>query len=293
MYSVGFFAFKERLSAELTSRKSLNALYVHFFNVYPVRSASKHLSFVIVSMNDVLINPARHAGEPQLEGPCLFFVNPGETRSALQEAKERGGKKHFLFHSNFFAFTQPAPFYLAGPAMGAPMAVLTLEKLIALGAQQIIVYGWCGSLHSSVKTGDIVLPTSSISEEGTSAHYPVVGKSEADADLRQKLFDTLEASGHTVHSGPIWTTDAPYRETRSKIKEYGDRGILAVDMEFSALSHVAAFRQVQLAAAMLVSDELWHKSWQPGFQGKKFRKLSKTIMKTLLNGLCEDVVMAC
>lgn len=236
-------------------------------------------------MDDALINPTHLKGEPQIKGPCLFFVNPGETRSVLQETKERKGEKHFLFHSNFFAFSAPSPFYIAGPAPGAPMAVLTLEKLIALGAENIIVYGWCGALHSSIKTGDIVLATSSISEEGTSAHYPITGKTESDTPLRQRLTDKLSASGHTVHSGPIWTTDAPYRETRNKIKEYGDRGILAVDMEFSALCTVATFRNVKLASVMLVSDELWHDNWQPGFQSKKFRRQSHEIIKTLLDSL--------
>ncbi len=236
-------------------------------------------------MNDALINPTRIKGEPQIEGPCLFFVNPGETRSALQEAKERDGKKHFLFHSNFFSFASPSPFYIAGPALGAPMAVLTLEKLIALGAENIVVYGWCGALHSSVKTGDIILPTTSICEEGTSSHYPIALKAEADRYLQQQLNEKLSTSDQTVHCGPIWTTDAPYRETKSKIKAYGDKGILAVDMEFSALCTVAAFRQVKLAAVMLVSDELWHENWKPGFQSKKFRKQSHEIIKILLDTL--------
>jgi uridine phosphorylase len=245
--------------------------------------APEYISF----MDTAIINPSRMSGEPQLDGSCLFFVNPGETRSALQQAKNRNGKKHFLFHSNFFELPGKTLSYIAGPALGSPMAVLTLEKLIALGAKEIVVYGWCGSLHSSVKTGDIVLPTGSISEEGTSVHYPIAEQAESDKYLRQKLTETLQTSDHTIHSGPVWTTDAPFRETRKKIKDYSNKGLLAVDMEFSALCTVATFRKVKLAAVMLVSDELWHTDWQPGFQSKKFRRKSHDLMGLLLDSLTQ------
>jgi purine-nucleoside phosphorylase len=38
-----------------------------------------------------------------------------------------------------------------------------------------------------------------------------------------------------VHTGPVWTTDAPYRETEIAISEARDLGLLAVEMEAAAL----------------------------------------------------------
>ncbi len=225
---------------------------------------------------DVLINLSRHKSDPTLNGPVLFFVNPGETGIVIREAEQRNARRHFLFHSNLFEIPSKKPVYWVGPALGAPMAVMTLEKLIALGAKEIIVYGWCGSLVKSLKTGDLFLPNWAISEEGTSVHYPVHERPESNGSLRNALKRNLKKQ-YTVREGPIWTTDAPYRETREKVKKYVAQGVMAVDMEFSALCTVAAFRNINLAAVMLVSDELWDINWRPGFQNKPFKKLSRDV----------------
>ena len=172
--------------------------------------------------------------------------------------------------------------FWAGPAVGAPMAVICLEKLIALGATRIVVCGWCGSLRPDLGVGELVLPTWSISEEGTSAHYPVEGRSETSPRLRGELKGFFADAGKELREGPVWTTDALYRETREKVARYGGEGILAVDMECSALMQVAAFRRVELAAVLLVSDLLWREAWQPGFQGKEFRKRSQGLVAALV-----------
>ena len=55
--------------------------------------------------------------------------------------------------------------------MGAPMAVMLLEQLIALGAQRLLYLGFCGALIPSYRIGDLFLPMHAIREEGTSYHY--------------------------------------------------------------------------------------------------------------------------
>jgi purine-nucleoside phosphorylase len=54
-------------------------------------------------------------------------------------------------------------------------------------------------------------------------------------------------------------------------------------MEFAALCTVAAFRNVKLTGVMLVSDELFHKKWQPGFGTKAFKEKSKAILEYLVD----------
>ncbi len=160
------------------------------------------------------------------------------------------------------------------------MATICLEKIIALGATDIILYGWCGSLSPSLRMGDVFLPTSALSEEGTSSHYSQ-SATTFDDSLSVVLREKLTAQGHNPKQGPIWTTDAVYRETREKVRRYSSDGILAVDMEYSALRAVASFRQVRLAAVMLVSDELYHAEWTPRFVDKSFRAASKQILAKL------------
>ena len=233
----------------------------------------------------MLINPCRTKGEPELKGYGLLLVNPTEAKAGFTLAKKLAGQKHFLFNSRLVqipAHKGEDTFFMAGPAVGAPMAVLALEKLIALGGTKFIVYGWCGSLANDLQIGDVLLPTWALSDEGTSAHYPVENRPESCRETRSLLKQGLAARGHNVISGPVWTTDAPYRESRQKIKTLGDQEILGVDMEFAALSAVAAFRNVELTTVMLVSDELFHEKWQPGYGSKAFKEKSKAILNYLV-----------
>ena len=232
-------------------------------------------------MQECIINPERTRNDPQLPPGGILLINPAEAGYAVQSARSRQGERFFLYHSNLFVINQPgSSFFLAGPAVGAPMAVMTLEKLVALGASKVVVLGWCGALSQSLHVGDILLPTWAVSEEGTSSHYPFHERPHSAENLRKSLKTVLQPEFH-VQEGPIWTTDAPYRETRAKVTEYGGRGILGVDMEFAALNTVAVFRGIDLAAAMLVSDELYQPEWQPGFLSKSFRKQSRIFFQLL------------
>lgn len=232
---------------------------------------------------EMVIAPRRERGEARIPGCGLFFLNPaGAAREAVRIP---GARQRFLFHSRLVVKEKSdatPPFFVAGPAVGAPMAVLTLEKLIALGARRIVVAGWCGSLLPDLAIGTVVLPTWARSEEGSSAHYPLAARPESAAPLRQQLGEHLAAAGMACRTGPVWTTDALYRESRAKVRAYGEEGILAVDMEYSGLAAVAAFRRVELAAALLVSDLLWPGKWEPGFRSPEFRKWDGALVGALL-----------
>ena len=173
---------------------------------------------------------------------------------------------------------------LAGPILGAPQAVLVAEKLIALGSRTIVVFGWCGSLQPDVRIGDWLLPSSAHSEEGTSWHYPLdSGEFIADGELLARLQAHCLSDGYSVRSGPVWTTDAPLRETANKVSTYGKEGLLAVEMEMSALFRVAAYRQVRLVGLLVVSDELFTLKWRPGLQSTHFKRSCSQACKTLLD----------
>jgi uridine phosphorylase len=237
-------------------------------------------------MNDtgMIINPCREKSDPELPAAGIFLINPAEAEAGRQIAIKKDGRQHFLFNSRLTVRPAAVPsgsFFMAGPAVGSPMAVLTLEKLIALGARQIIVYGWCGSLSNTLRIGDVLLPTWAVSDEGTSAHYPVNNRPESHTLTRQILSERLTDSGLSVHSGPLWTTDAPYRESAAKVKQLGEEGVLGVDMEFGSLVAAAAFRKIEMTAVLLVSDELWSGTWKPGFHTKTFKKKSSEILHFL------------
>jgi uridine phosphorylase len=231
-------------------------------------------------MFDGIISPRREKNEPQLPASGILVLNPSDIPTMASRAREEACKQHFLFNSQLFSNDQ---WFLAGPAVGAPMATLCLEKLVALGARRIVVYGWCGSIHPNLRIGDLFLPSSGWSEEGTSQHYPV-GR-PWDMSLHTELLHLLEQAASMPKFGKIWTTDALYRETREKVATYAGQGIWAVDMEFTALQAVAAFREIALAAVMLVSDELFSGRWNRGYTRKKFRSCSRQTFDVLLSFL--------
>ncbi|MCF6290834.1 MAG: nucleoside phosphorylase [Desulfobacterales bacterium] len=234
----------------------------------------------------MVIRPQREKGESGLPPSGLFLLNPGDAARAGQLAADRGAKKRFLFHGRLAVVPETenrGPFFIAGPAVGAPMAAMTLEKLIALGGQRILVAGWCGSLVPGLGLGSVLLPTWALSEEGTSTHYPVDRRPESPVALREQVRSGLAAAGFATSTGPVWTTDGLYRESRAKVNQYGSKGILAVEMEYAALATVAAFRSIELAGALLVSDALWPETWQPGFRSRDFREKNALFVSALLD----------
>ena len=95
--------------------------------------------------------------------------------------------------------------------------------------------------------------------------------------------------GFKIKKGKIWTTDAPYRETRDKVRKFKEDGVMAVDMEFTALCSVAAFRKIFFASLMVVSDELYEHKWNPGFSGKEFKGNLKTGCRIVLDAV-ENII---
>jgi purine-nucleoside phosphorylase len=164
-----------------------------------------------------------------------------------------------------------------GTPFGAPQAAVILERLIAMGARKVLTFGCCGSLQPDLQIGHLVIPTDALSEEGTSAHYPLPNGAMRKAG--QKIVELCKAQcrekNFAFAAGKVWTTDALFRETGKKVGRYSAKGLLAVDMEMSALFTVAAYRKVQLGGLMVVSDELGTLKWKTGFLNPLFWSASK------------------
>jgi uridine phosphorylase len=174
---------------------------------------------------------------------------------------------------------------LAGPFVGSPHAVIAMEKLIAMGVTRVWALGWCGSLQPWLPVGSIILPNSAVSEEGTSRHYPVAAPPRSDDKLMSIVEKALDRVGIAYAKGPVWTTDAPYRETLDKVDGYQRRGVLGVEMEMSALMTLAVYRGVSMAGLLVVSDELAGLKWKPGFSDPVLKQQSRTAAKALLQAV--------
>jgi uridine phosphorylase len=165
------------------------------------------------------------------------------------------------------------PFSIIASPMGAPMAVMLLEQLVALGARHFLYLGFCGALATAYRIGDCFLPQRAVREEGTSYHYlPAEIIPTSSVRLNTILLTQAADKRLSVRQGPIWSTDAPYRETAHKIQYYQNAGIHAVDMEMAALLAVGHYRGCEITALLIVSDECYHPVWKPGFGLQRLRQ---------------------
>lgn len=144
---------------------------------------------------------------------------------------------------------------LVSPATGSAGSVCDMELLIASGIKKFVAFGTCGRLDKNIAKNTIILPTSAYREEGTSYHYlPDSDEIEVDQSLLQKAKSIFNKTTLTTIECKIWTTDAVYRETYSKVKLMQERSCLGVDMELSALLVLAKYRDVKYFQ-FLISDD--------------------------------------
>lgn len=230
-----------------------------------------------------VIEPRRGRREEALPSLGILVFTPQDIELIIKGFAEPPRRSHRLYLADVYTcVSEGGSIAVVGPSLGAPQTILILEKLIALGIRDVLALGWCGSLQSHVAIGDVVLPIGAVSEEGTSGHYPVdVAQPGPTMDLMVPLKQTLVENSLRIHEGSVWTTDAPYRETVGKVLKYKSEGILAVEMEVSALFTVAYFRRIRVAAALVVSDALHSLSWTHGFKDAGFKQTRHKLTKVI------------
>jgi len=233
-------------------------------------------------LSPCLINPQKSRSEPNIDPLALLIAVPGDLQQMIRlmrQAGPLGFKNNFL--RVFQLMESQRATGLAGPAIGAPQAIMILEKLIVLGARRVILMGWTGSLNPALSPGDLILPDEAVSEEGTSPHYSEERRPRPSSRLLQDLRRAMKQEGLSYKQGPVWTTDAPYREMIDKVRAYQSQGVLGVDMETSAFFTVSAFRGIEAAALLIVSDNLSGLTWRHGFREPRFIQARKQVIQFL------------
>ena len=214
----------------------------------------------------------------------LLAPTKGLCKLVSQSATSKASTQKLLFDSiNYRFFNDVA---VVGPVLGSPATLAACEGFLQSGTKSIYLLSACGGLDTSkLSIGDIIIPVGAISEEGTSRlygaeeHIPIQNPT-LQSEVGRKLVD----ENHRIHFGPIWTTDAPFRETAQKVTNYRSAGAIGVDMEYAAVLQLCNVYRAELAAAFVVSD-LLSDSWQAGFADKKVKKSLKHIANTITTEL--------
>lgn len=140
--------------------------------------------------------------------------------------------------------------------MGCPSLAIVVEELVRLGARTLVRVGTCGAVGPGVAPGDLVVAASSVANDGTTRQYlnGTAHAPSADFGLTRALAAAAEATGRRTHVGLIQTDDAFYVETPDDVPALAARGVLAVEMEASALFTVGALRGVRTGCMLAVSN---------------------------------------
>ncbi len=174
---------------------------------------------------------------------------------------------------------------IAYSPLGGPAAGGLIEELIAYGINKFIAVGISGYLveeHSE----DFLVVTKAIRDEGLSYHYlkPSLYV-ETDVRLNNEVKKGLENHNLKYHEGITWTTDAFFRETKSKINKRKTQGAVSVEMESASMAAVCKYYNKQFSQILFSSDVVKQSTWS-GFRTDRLA-LTHTIQKVIIDIILE------
>ncbi|MDN5216869.1 nucleoside phosphorylase [Fulvivirgaceae bacterium BMA12] len=184
---------------------------------------------------------------PDCKIPRVCILDPdGDIVDYLIKSKKASLNRCWsCYHTKMYAFEHDGmELGIIGSAVGASFAVLLAEQMFVSGCELLISMTSAGVINPPAKDIRFILINESLRDEGTSYHYlPPGEKAAINPALRQQLQPLMNKPGLATAEGNSWTTDAPYRETKTSIEYAKNQGVTAVEMEASALYAFAKAHQ--------------------------------------------------
>jgi uridine phosphorylase len=174
--------------------------------------------------------------------------------------------------------------------IGAPATSIYLEVLSKTKAKYVVRVGSAGGLQNHIKLDDIVIPIAAVRGEGTTSYYaPLEYPAVSDLNLVNIASRTCNALSYPYHIGTIVTTDALFRETKDFVKKWNTLGVIAVDMETSALYTVGPQLGLRVLSLLMISDNLisgvkfYHPQAHDELKHPAFDRVIKVALETIKN----------
>ena len=146
-----------------------------------------------------------------------------------------------------------------GSGMGQASLAIYAEELVRVyGCRQLIRTGSCGAMQEELGLRDIVIPLSA-STDSNMNRIRFRGMDFApvpDWSLLEAAVAESRSRGIEPNLGGILASDSFYSVEPDLWKLWASYGILAVEMESSALFTIAAFHGVKALSILTVSDNL-------------------------------------
>ena len=187
---------------------------------------------------------------------------PGDPRRAryiaenfLEDAKLVTEERGMLGYTGAY---RGRPVSVQTTGMGCPSAAIVTEELIGLGARNLLRVGTCGGYHPEMKLGDLVIATAATPADGTVSAI-TRGTPYAPAahfDLVHAAYHAAESLGREPFVGPIVSSDLFYDPEEDPQALWHSLGVLAVEMEASAIFTLAAMHGERAGCVLTVSDAI-------------------------------------
>ena len=193
----------------------------------------------IFNPEDLLREARRQKNIYQKTIPEICILDPDGDIAAylIKEQKAVLNESWACYHTQLYNFVyDDLEFGIIGCVVGASFAVLVSEELFASGCRLVISMTSAGQIVPIKEPPYFILIEKALRDEGTSHHYlPPSEYGRMNQELFQSILQGFRDRSIDVYTGATWTTDAPFRETEAAIQFARDEGILAVEMEASAL----------------------------------------------------------
>ncbi len=167
--------------------------------------------------------------------------------------------------------------------IGAPVITSIADEFMAWGTKHLAILSLAGTLQGDMAPGSIVIADRALRDEGTSYHYlPPARDVPASPRLVVRLANALEQRGLNARMGAVWSTDAPYRETRQEADAFQREGVVAVDMESAGMFAAAQVRGCEAASVFVIGDSLAGPRWSAPPDMRLLHRRLKSLLDVLI-----------
>ena len=206
------------------------------------------------------VRKQRGAGNGSIPPLGVLEFDGDLTDKLIARGEVRRCEDWSCFHTDMWLWPKNEPCCgIVARTIGGPYTVLIAEQMAVCGMKAVVGLASAGRIGREVPLPGIVVADEAVRDEGTSLHYLLAAETvQCDQALAERLSEAMGAVGLPVRQGRVWTTDAPYRETRSQINHWASRGVLAVEMQAASLFAFGRARGVSTGLVAHVTNAIDH-----------------------------------
>lgn len=171
----------------------------------------------------------------------------------LEDARLYNRNRHLLGYTGTYRGLRVS---VQTTGMGCPSLAIVVEELARLGAKTLLRVGTAGIIDEAINPGELVLAMSAIPADGTTRMYLEGAPYAPTASfaVTEALLRAARANGLGCHVGLVQTEDAFYATTKDDVARLAKLGVLAVEMESSALFLLGKLRRLEVGTILVASN---------------------------------------